>query len=336
MKHKTIDDIAHEAGVSKATVSRVISHPELVSQKTQDKVRAVMDKYSYMPSLLAQGLAGTPTKTIGVIIDELSNFFFIEIAEGIDRVLSSKGYSMLLSSSKWVEEREVQLVRSLISSRVEGVLIAPIHEDGVSMKLLQDAGIPYVVINSVPSNPTASYVCCDNLEGGRVAARYLNTYPTEQIIVITGFSHQSVEHRLTGFFDTIEHPEAVKRYEHVKTQEEGYTLVPRLISRDHIDRIRTMLFITNDNVAIGIINRLVEEGIRIPQQVSILGYDNIRISALCRVPLTTISQSISETGQMAAQSLIKLLCRQEQILQRRVQPTLIQRESTFDVRGDSV
>jgi DNA-binding LacI/PurR family transcriptional regulator len=328
MKHKTIDDIAREAGVSKATVSRVISHPELVSQKTQDKVRAVMDKHSYMPSLLAQGLAGTPTKTIGVIIDELSNFFFIEISEGIDRVLSASGYSMLLSSSRWVEDREVQLVRSLISSRVEGVLIAPINEDGVSMQLLRDAGIPYVVINSVPSDPTASYVCCDNLEGGRLAAQFLNAYATEQIIVITGFSHQSIEHRLTGFYGSIDHPEAVRRYEHVKTQEEGYALVPRLLAEDRIDQVKTTLFITNDNVAIGIINRLVESGISIPDQVSILGYDNIRISSLCRVPLTTISQSISETGQLAAQSLIKLLNQEEQTLQQRIRPTLIQREST--------
>ncbi len=176
MKHKTIDDIALEAGVSKATVSRVISHPEIVSKRTQERVRAVMDKYSYTPSLLAQGLAGSPTRTIGVIIDELSNFFFfIEIAEGIDRILSPNGYSMLLSSSRWVEEREIQLVRSLISNRVQGVLIAPISENSTAIKLLQEAGIPFVVINSIPKDPSISYVCCDNFEGGAALLRTIST-----------------------------------------------------------------------------------------------------------------------------------------------------------------
>jgi DNA-binding LacI/PurR family transcriptional regulator len=331
MKHKTIDDIALEAGVSKATVSRVISHPEIVSKRTQERVRAVMDKYSYTPSLLAQGLAGSPTKTIGVIIDELSNFFFIEIAEGIDRVLSPSGYSMLLSSSRWIEEREIQLVRSLISNRVQGVLIAPISENSFAIRLLQEAGIPFVVINSVPKDPSISYVCCDNHEGGHIAAQYLNTYPSEQIIVITGFAHQSIEHRLEGFYNTIKSPESIIRYSQVKTQEEGYLLAPDLIKKNHIDRIKTTLFITNDNVAIGIINRLVEEGIRIPDQVSILGYDNIRISELCRIPLTTINQSITKTGELAAQSLLKLLKKQDSVYHHSIHPSLIQRESTAQI-----
>lgn len=329
MEQKTIDDIAQEAGVSKATVSRVISHPEIVKKHTQDRVRAVMDKYSYMPSLLAQGLAGSPTRTIGVVIDELSNFFFIEIAEGIDHVLSPSGYSMLLSSSRWIEEREVQIVRSLISNRVQGVLIAPISENGIAIKLLQDAGIPFVVINSIPKDPSISYACCNNLEGGRLAAEFLNAYDeSEQIIVITGFEHQSIEHRLEGFFHTISTPDSIIRYSQVKTQEEGYNLAPRLITDNQIDRKKTTLFITNDNVAIGIINRLVDMGIRIPEQVSIIGYDNIRVSELCRIPLTTISQSITQTGEMAAQSLLKLLKKPESVFHHLIQPTLIERKTT--------
>ncbi|MBI9095186.1 MAG: LacI family DNA-binding transcriptional regulator [Sphaerochaeta sp.] len=330
MKQKTIDDIALEAGVSKATVSRVLSHPELVSEKTSLKVLTVMEKYSYIPNHLAQGLAGTATKTIGVVIDELSNFFFIEIAEGIDFVLDSQEYSMLISSSRWVEQRETRLVSSLISSRVDGVLLAPVSAHPKAVELLQRANIPFVLINCIPEDKNISFVSSDNHEGGRIAAQFINTHPREQTIIITGFSHQSIEHRLEGFHDTIDPQVSLKHYSQIKTQEEGYALVPHLISEDSIQRIPTTLFVTNDNVAIGIINRLVELKIPIPDQVSILGYDNIRIASSCRVPLTTISQSSVEMGRVATKMLLHLIKNKEkpEVLTHLIKPELICRESS--------
>ncbi len=330
MKQKTIDDIALEAGVSKATVSRVLSHPEVVSKKTSLKVLTVMEKYSYIPNHLAQGLAGTATKTIGVVIDELSNFFFIEIAEGIDFVLDSQEYSMLISSSRWVEQRETRLVSSLIGSRVDGVLLAPVSAQPKAVELLQRANIPFVLINCIPEDKNISFVCSDNHEGGRIAAQFINTHPREQTIVITGFSHQSIEHRLEGFHDMIDPQVSLKHYSQIKTQEEGYDLVPHLIREDSIQRIPTTLFVTNDNVAIGIINRLVELKIPIPDQVSILGYDNIRIASSCRVPLTTISQSSVEMGRLATKMLLHLIKNKEkpEVLKHLIKPKLICRESS--------
>jgi len=330
MKQKTIDDIALEAGVSKATVSRVLSHPELVSEKTSLKVLAIMEKYSYTPNHLAQGLAGTATKTIGVVIDELSNFFFIEIAEGIDFVLDSQEYSMLISSSRWVEQRETRLVSSLISSRVDGVLLAPVSAQPKAVELLQRANIPFVLINCIPKDRNISFVSCDNHEGGRIAAEFINTHPRQQTIVITGFAHQSIEHRLEGLHEKINPQVKLKHYTQIKTQEEGYDLVPRLIREDGIDKIPTTLFVTNDNVAIGIINRLMELKISIPGQVSILGYDNIRIASSCRVPLTTISQSSVEMGRLATNMLLHLIRNKEEheVLQHLIKPKLIFRESS--------
>ena len=330
MKQKTIDDIAFEAGVSKATVSRVLSHPEIVSEKTRLKVLSVMEKYSYTPNHLAQGLAGTATKTIGVVIDELSNFFFIEIAEGIDYVLDSHEYSMLLSSSRWVEQRETRLVSSLISSRVDGVLLAPVSAQPKAVELLQRANIPFVLINCIPEDKNISFVSSDNHEGGRLAAAFINTHPRQQTIVITGFSHQSIEHRLAGLHEKIDPRLSLIHYSQIKTQEDGYTLVPILIKDNGIDKTPTTLFVTNDNVAIGIINRLVELKISIPEQVSILGYDNIRIAGSCRIPLTTISQSSVEMGRVATKMLLHLIRNKEkaEVLHHLIKPELIYRESS--------
>jgi len=326
MKVKTIDDIAREAGVSKATVSRVLSHPELVRPRTQERVRRIIDKYSYSPNHLAQGLAGTATKTIGVVIDELSNFFFIEVAEGIDRVLSTHRYSMLLCSSKWIEEEETRLVQSLIASRVDGVLLASIKPRSKSMELLSRANIPFVVINCIPLDPAVSFVCCDNKQGGRLAALHINDHKREQTIVITGFEHQTIEHRLEGFLDTIEEKEQLIHYTLVETQQDGYDLVPTLIQERQIEEKTTFLFVTNDNVAIGIINALTKHRIPIPGQVAVIGYDNIRVSAISRVPLTTISQASTESGEIAATNLLTLITDNE-TTHTLIEPFLVQRES---------
>ena len=307
MRKVTISDIALEAGVSKSTVSRVLSNPDIVNEKTKQKILTIMEKHSYIPNQLAQGLAGTPTRTIGIVIDELSNFFFIEIAEGVDKVLSSVGYSMQLSSSRWVQERESQIVRSLISSRVDGVLLAPVSPESESITMLQHSGIPFVLINCIPEAEDISYVSCDNAHGGRLAAEYINTHQKEQTILITGFKHQSLNDRIDGFYAHISESIPVRHYPDIKTFEDGYELVPILLARNAIDSIRTTLFVTNDNVAIGIINHLVEYGIAIPQQVSVIGYDNIRLSSFSQIPLTTISQSIRDMGRIAALELLEMI-----------------------------
>jgi DNA-binding LacI/PurR family transcriptional regulator len=324
----TIADIARHAGVSKATVSRVISNPVLVKDKTKKKIREIMDKYGYIPNNLAQGLAGTPTKTIGVLIDELSNFFFIEIAEGIDRVISSEGYSMLLSSSRWIQERETELVRSMISSRVDGVLLAPVSPESESIEMLRRAGMPFVLIDCIPGSDEISFVAADNFRGGQIAADYINKHRRKQTIVITGYSHQTISHRIAGLKDTLLSSIEVKRYTNIKTMEEGYNLVPLLLEKEKIAAVPTMLFVTNDNVAIGIINRLREQGVRIPEQVAILGYDNIKISGLCRVPLTTISQPIFDMGRIAAMELLDILKTHSDTPRHHIiQPSLVERES---------
>jgi len=307
MKKVTIKDIAEEAGVSKATVSRVMSNPEMVKDVTKQKILDIMDKYSYIPNQLAQGLAGTLTRTIGLVIDELSNFFFIEIAEGIDRVLSVSDYSMQLSSSRWIQDRETKIVRSLISSRVDGILLAPVGSASESIDMVCKSGIPFVIMNCIPDDPSLAYVTCDNKLGGYLAADYINNLPSDQTILITGFYHQSLQDRIDGFRENYQKRTPLKHYPNIKTFEDGYELIPILLTRDRIHQIKTTLFVTNDNVAIGIIQGLLEKGISIREQVSIVGYDNIRLSSISQVPLTTISQSIRDIGRIAALELLEMI-----------------------------
>lgn len=329
MKRITIVDIAKEAGVSKATVSRVLSDSVHVSESTRETVRRIMTKHSYLPNHLARGLAGTPTYVIGVVIDELSNFFFIELTEGIDSVVSDANYALQLSSSKWVAEKELQIVRSLIAGRVDGVLLAPIEPQSASIDALSESGIPFVLMNCEAETPGISSVSCDNYRGGRLAAEYINSLEKDQTIVITGYPHQTVTFRMNGFHEAFDRAGGeFIYYPNIRTFEEGYHIVPTLIQRNELRKKKTALSVMNDNVAIGVITGLLEQGVAIPEQVSVIGYDDIKLASFSPVPLTTVSQSVREMGRIAARELIRLMSDPEaETRTQLVDPKLVIRRS---------
>jgi DNA-binding LacI/PurR family transcriptional regulator len=330
MKHITIADIAKEAGVSKATVSRVLSKPHLVNQKTKEKISAIIDKYSYMPNILAQGLAGMPTKTIGVVVDEFPNNFYIDLTEGIDNIISANNYFFQVMSSQWIPEREVQGVRSMLRNRVDGILITPVAPDSEAVKLLKKSGTPFVLMNCKPDDPDISFVCCDNYKGGTLMAKHINSLHHEQIIIVSVFDHQSVRDRIEGFVDHLDTKTVrITRYSNAKTYKDGYELAPMIVEYDSIRTKKTSLFVANDYVAIGIIVRFLEMGISIPGQAAVAGFDDIRISALCKVPLTTVSQSVFDMGRIAAAALMNIIKKDgEPPFKHLIEPRLVVREST--------
>lgn len=328
MKPITINDIARLAGVSKSTVSRVLSSPSMVKESTRAAVMKIVEEHSFVPNQFAQGLAGIATKTIGIVVDELYNSFFIEIVEGVDRILSNFDYSLQLYSSRWVEEKELHHVSSLISKQVDGILLAPISPKGETIDLLKQSGIPFVLVNCVPEDRSLHYVAFDNFKGGELVADFINTLEKEQIILVTGYPHQTMDDRVAGFFSKVANPKSVIHYKGIKTFEDGLEIATMLIARNKISTRKTILFITNDNVAIGVSHQLSCMGIKIPEQVAIIGFDDIKLSSLCKIPLTTVSQSIKDIGKLAALDLLDLIKGQDidppgHILE----PKLIVRES---------
>jgi DNA-binding LacI/PurR family transcriptional regulator len=219
-------------------------------------------------------------------------------------------------------------VKSLISSQVDGVLLAPVAKESRALQLLKASQIPCVIINQIPSDTSLSFVAGDDLEGGRIAAALVNEQEAEQVIVITGFAHQSVEDRVAGFKEVLDSRFLYKRYRFVETQADGAALVTTLIRTEELEQKKTILFVTNDNVAIGIVNELVEQGISIPEQVMVIGYDNIRATSFCRIPLTTVSQSTIHIGEQAAKTLLQLINKERtEALHNLIQPVLIRRHS---------
>ncbi len=327
-KQTTIADIAKEAGFSKATVSRVLANSPKVKAESREKILGIIKKHSFVPNKLARSLAGSPGKILGIVIEELANYFFIEIADGFDTIISEAGYSMQISSSKWEAERELNIVKQLISSRVDGIILAPLAEDSESINMLKNSGIPFLLVNVVPKSRDVAYVSCDNYQGGKLAANFFNKMNRPSNILVTGFPHPTIDRRVQGFRENFKRWDTTSHYENISTYEEGYEAASILAVRNNLQKIKTAIFITNDNVAIGMITRLLELGISIPEQVSVVGYDNIKLSAFCKVPLTTISQGIKDIGKIAALELLDMINNPEKPTPAHtITPRLIVRES---------
>lgn len=305
----TISDIARMADVSKATVSRVLTGNAPVNPQTKERILSVMNQHGYVPNHYAQCLAGTPTRIIGVVVGELTNYFFTEVVKGIDTVLSAKGYSMLLCFTDWDEEKELSTVQTLLRNKVDGVILSAASPSSPSIQLLKDSETPFVVVNCVPNDPEVAYVSGDNYEGGRLVAEYINSSIYKRIIVLAGFNDQPMSLRLRGLLDNVGEDRNLIVHDAIPTSEEG-----RQFAIEFDDVVSssepTLIFVSNDNVAIGIENGLQKE-VRIPEDVAIIGYDDIAPASFCRVPLTTVSQSISLMGQTSADLLMKKLSKDD-------------------------
>jgi DNA-binding LacI/PurR family transcriptional regulator len=330
MKHITIADIAREAEVSKATVSRVLSKPHLVNENTRKKILSLINKHSFTPNMLAQGLAGMPTRNIGVLVDRFPNNFYIELADGIDSVIAEKNYFFQVMNSLWIPARELQGIRSMIKNHMDGILIAPIAPDSPSVDLLKKSGIPFVLMNCKSDDSDVSYVCTDNYRGGFLMAEHFNALEHEQIIVVSVFDHQSVRERIEGFVDHLNAKTVrIIKYSNAKTYEDGYELASLIAEHDMIRTKKTSLFVANDYVAIGVMTRFLEMGIAIPAQAAVAGFDDSHISALCKVPLTTVSQSVYDMGRIAATELLNIIQKNGSPPFRHIiEPRLVIREST--------
>ncbi len=323
----TIADVARLANASKATVSRVLTGNARVKPETKERIISVINEYGFVPNRYAQCLAGTPTRIIGVVVSELANFFFTEVVEGVDSVLSKENYAMLMCFTNWDSEKELQTVNTLIKNNVDGVILSASSPSSPAINVLKESGVPFVVVNCIPEDESIPYVSGDNYEGGRLVAEYLNHSEYSKVLVVTGFDDQPMKLRCQGFLENFSLPCEICHYKNVPTAEEGQKFGETII-REQKESGPIVVFVSNDNVAIGVENSISKE-VRIPEDVSLIGYDDIAPASFCRVPLTTVSQNIFLMGHTAAELLLRLIAGTE-ILENHVliSPRLIIREST--------
>lgn len=306
----TISDIAKLANVSKSAVSIVLNNKAGVSEKTRLKVLDTIKKYKYNPSHVAQSLAAKETKSIGLIIREIDNPYFTKIMKGVYDTCSQLGYSVLLGSSESSPVRESELISTLLSKRVDGLLISPMHGEEVNYSYLVDLlnkKYPLVLIGGV-KNYFTNVVNIDNFNAAYDAVSYLIKLGHTRIAYFAGPVHSAhSQMRLEGYKQALIDNNISINSNFIQSVKpfilDGFEAGMNVFSRKGVSP--SAVFCFNDQIAIGLINALLELKIRVPEEVSVIGFDNIDFCEYVKVPLTTIEMPSYEIGKAAANLLIK-------------------------------
>lgn len=336
----TIEDIAKEAGVSIATVSRVMNNTKAVSDELRDRVNAVIEKNQFKPNSLARGLATNKTQSIGIIIPDISNPVFATLVKGANEICHKKGYTLMVSESLGERDREEELLLGLEEKYIDGVLLAGIYVDSQLVEIAESMEYPVVLIGQedVDNCNKLSVVIHDNEEATYEATKLLIQAGHREIAYIGGPEHDysSGVKRFQGYKRALEE-EDIKANDYMVyygdfTLSSGYKGMEKILE-DNKD-VLTAVIIGNDMMAIGAIRLIRGKGLQVPEDISIIGMDGIEIGAYITPMLTTIEFPYYEEGVKAANVLMDYIDgRQKKPRSYYLKHRLIQRESIRTRKG---
>ncbi|MDF2669126.1 MAG: LacI family transcriptional regulator [Paenibacillus sp.] len=339
-KRVTIHDIARMAEVSSATVSRVLSSSTYpVSEKLRTKIQNLAEELNYIPNMIGKQLKTDKNMTIGVIIPSISNPFYASVMLGVEEIARKSGYHVLLCNSLQDGKLEEAYLQTLFEKQIKGVIISSISENKKLMTHLIDLGLHVVVIDQKIDLPSVLQIEFDYRQGGHMAASYLVEQGHRRIGYVTApFDRPSRNHIYQGFMEAIHDfgipfedeylqvsPEEKGLYDGIFEFENGKALTRKLLQ---LPEPPTAIFACNDLTAFGVINELNAHGLKVPEHISVMGFDNIEFSQMITPALTTIKQPDYEMGKLACNRLLeKLKDGSSQEIEVMLQPKLIVRNS---------
>ncbi|WP_339818821.1 LacI family DNA-binding transcriptional regulator [Paenibacillus sp. FSL R7-0216] len=323
----SIFDVAKKSGLSVVTVSRVLNGAETVREKNRQKVLDAMKELDYRPNAAARSLASGKTGIIGVIVTTLQDSFFDQVVKELNEVLALHGYFLAISVTTGIGSGDTHYL--IQEDRVDGlILLSPMEEDNYIVELKR-RGIPYVLIdNQKPDNDSFS-VTIDNFKGGYMATKHLLEQGHMSIAHLCGEEmFRSTRERRSGFLQALSE-QGLEPFEIVTGEFEiafGYDTCKRWIAAN---RLPSAVFAGDDNIALGVMNALMEAGISVPGQVMVVGYDDQYIASQLRPQLTTVRQPADQIALAAADMLLKRIDgRMKRGAGQRIDPELILRETT--------
>ena len=305
----SIKDIARIAGVSHCTVSRALHHSPLISPATAERIRDIARRSGYVPNAVARSLVSRSTHTVGVVVTTIADPFIGEVVEGIESMANEHGYSVILANSKADPELEIKVVDGFTQRRVDGILVAASRVGAVHGKRLAGTKIPIVLINNQHPGEFAHSVGIDNVTASRAIVGHLLDLGHRRIAFIGDrLGYQSDAERYAGYRAMMPDvdPKLVMRGD--GKPEQGEWAATQLLG---LSRPPSAIICYNDMTALGALRASATRGLRVPEDVSIAGFDDLFVASYTSPPLTTIRQPKQEMGRRAMSILLQLLAGEE-------------------------
>jgi LacI family transcriptional regulator len=330
-KRLTIREIAREAGVSIATVSRVLNQPESVADVTRRAVLAVVDRHHFISHGSAVSLASHKSRTIGLIIPTITNSIYASSTQAIQRVAQRADYTVLLAVSEFDPLLEERLIRRLVERRVDGLILTGGERPAHVYELLEKNHVPYIVTWKLTDGWQCPSVSFDNYRAGRLAMAHLLDFGHRRIGLVCGRTdvNDRARERRRAYEDALREnaipldPELV--YERDFEFVEGRAAMQRMLEAQQPP---TAVFCANDIQAIGALQQCIESGLRVPEDMSIIGFDDLPIAQYVRPNLTTIHVPAKRMGHVAAERLLDRILRNTEPRSEALPVQLIVRQST--------
>ena len=306
MKTK-LKDIAKIAGVSIKTVSRALNDYPDINASTKDRILKIASDLSYSTNLLAKGLRQQKTTTIGYVFPTITNEFYWAVAYSVEQELRKYNYSILTSFSDYDQEKEIDILKLLISRQVDGIILAAFDKSSNFIKkVIEDYKVPVVVIDNEVNGVKTNLVLHDNENGGYILTKHLVEHGYKNIACITGKSGEtSGAKRLSGYKKALVESKIPIRKDYIKisdwTKLGGYNSAVELFKNTKIKP--RALFIGSSVMALGVLKALREMNLSIPDEVAIVSFDNLNFVESMNPPLTTLEKSESKIGEIAAKNL---------------------------------
>jgi LacI family transcriptional regulator len=305
----TISDVAKRAGVSTMTVSRVINHSGYISQDTMERVEKAIAELGFVPNALARSLRFKQTKTIALVLTDITNPFFTTVARGVEDATSENGFSVMFCNTDESEAEEAENLNTLLQKQVDGVLLVPAGSSNESVTYLQERSIPVVVLDRRVPNVIVDTVRCDSVPGAYEVTQHLIELGHRRIGLLSGpMKISTSEDRVTGYMQAMRasgleiHPQWV--HYGLFTQNSGFQLAQALLG---LDPRPTAIVAGNNFIAIGAYAALRQAGLRIPDDISLVTFDDLHERLLLEPFLTTVDQPAYEMGYEATRLLLAYL-----------------------------
>ena len=303
-----IKDVARHAGVSVGTVSNVINRHASVAEDTRRRVQAAIEELGYVRSEHARQLRAGQSHIMGLLVLDMGNPFFVDLARGAERTARRAGLGVMVCNSNQSTDEEAEYLSLFAEHRVRGVLLTPADDSGKSFEILRRNSVPFVLVDRVGAGNDGCSVSVDDVAGGALALRHLLAAGHRHVAYVSGPDHlRQIRDRKAGALAAVAEagldPDVlVELPTETLDVAAGRDAGARLLGLPHRP---TAVFCANDLLALGLLQALFAAGIRVPRDIAIVGYDDIEFASAAAVPLTSVRQPAVAMGRLAAEMLLE-------------------------------